>query len=120
MKSFYSVILVLSLLTFSCKKESGNTHAVQYQVTMTTPGSSAYTLRYTLSDGTFRSDGPITSETWISENMGGYKKGSIVSLYLDSPGGTYEMSIYVDGQLSSHTSADGGVGEQLLEASIPN
>ena len=119
MKSFYSIILVL-LLSFSCKKENNNTHSVQYNVTMTTPGSGAYTLRYTLSDGTFRSEGPITSETWVSENYNGYKKGSIVSLYLDSPGGTYEMSIYVDGQLSSHTSADGGVGEQILEASIPN
>jgi hypothetical protein len=119
-KKFYPLILVFLGLLFSCRKENNNTHSVQYQVIMTTPGSGAYTLRYSLQDGTFRSEGPITSETWISENLNGYKKGSIVSLYLDSPGGTYEMSIYVDGQLSSHASADGGVGEQLLEASIPN
>ena len=120
MKNFYSVILIAVLFTLSCKKENNNTHSVQYQITMTTPGSGAYTLRYSMADGTFRSEGPITSETWISENLSGYKRGSIVSLYLDSPGGTYEMSIYVDGQLSSHASADGGFGEQLLEASIPN
>lgn len=120
MKNFYSIIFLLLYFSFSCKKENNNTHSVQYHVTMTTPGSSAYTLRYSLSDGTFRSEGPVTSETWVSENLSGYKKGTIVSLYLDSPGGTYELSIYVDGQLSSHAPADGGFGEQLLEASIPN
>jgi hypothetical protein len=30
------------------------------------------------------------------------------------------MYIYVDGVVSSHAAADGGLNEQLLEAQIPN
>jgi hypothetical protein len=119
MRKFYYLLFSLLCLSFSCKKED-NSYTVQYQVTETTPGSGPYTVRYTLADGTFRAEGPVTSENWVSENLSGYKKGTIVSLYLDSPGGTYDMSIFVDGQLSSHSSADGGLGEQLLEAQIPN
>ncbi len=122
MKKIYFIILstlLMITMSFSCKKDNSNSHSVSYKIIETIPGSSPYMVRYTMADGTFRSEGPITSETWISENMGGYKNGAIVSLYLDSPGGTYDMYIYVNGSISSQASADGGFGEQLLEAQVP-
>ncbi len=118
MKNLFCIISIV-LLFSACKKES-NTHLVTYKVTETTPGAAPYSLRYSLSDGTLKSEGPVTTETWTTESLSGFKKGAIVSLYLDSPGGSYEMYIYVDGELSSHAAADGGFTEQLLEAQIPN
>jgi hypothetical protein len=108
------------LLIFSACKKDVKTHLVSYKVTESTPGAAPYTLRYSLSDGTLRTEGPVATEIWITESLSGFKPGAIVSLYLDSPAGSYEMYIYVDGELSSHAPADGGLNEQLLEAQIPN
>jgi hypothetical protein len=114
------VCMLSILLLFSACKKDAKTHLVSYKVTESTPGAAPYTLRYSLSDGTLKSEGPVTTETWISESLSGFKPGAIVSLYLESSAGSYEMYIYVDGELSSHAAADGGVAEQLLEAQIPN
>jgi hypothetical protein len=111
----FSVVLLFS----ACKKDT-KTHLVTYKVTETTPGAAPYTLRYSLSDGTLKTEGPVTTETWITESLSGFKPGAIVSLYLDSSAGSYEMYIYVDGAVSSHAPADGGLNEQLLETQIPN
>jgi hypothetical protein len=118
MKNIYCIFSFV--LIFSACKKDAKTHLVSYKVTEDTPGAAPYALRYSLSDGTLKSEGPVTTETWITESLSGYKPGSIVSLYLSSSGGSYEMYIYVDGALSSHAPADGGLNEQLLEAQIPN
>jgi hypothetical protein len=119
MKNFCHIILFSFLIFSSCKKDD-NTNTVTYKIIETTPGASPYSVRYSLSDGTLRSEGPITSEIWMTADMSGYKKNTIVSLYLDATSGTYDMIIYVNGSVSSQASADGGMGEQLLEAQIPN
>jgi hypothetical protein len=120
MRKFFYLSIFIFLGFFSCKKDDAS-YSVTYKITETVPGSGPYYIRYTMSDGTLRSEGPISMETWMTENYGGYKKGTIVSLYLDAPtNGSYEMFIYVNNSLSSHAPADGGFGEQLLEAQIPN
>ncbi len=112
-------LLFLLPLFFSCKKDD-KTFIVSYSITSQTPGSGLYSLRYTLADGTLKSEGPISSETWISPNLTGYKRGAIISFYLDASNGSYEMYIYINGEMVSHSAAEGGFGEQLLEAQIPN
>jgi hypothetical protein len=118
MKILYCILSFL-LIFSSCKKDV-KTHLVSYKVTENTPGAAPYSLRYSLSDGSLRTEGPVTTEIWITESLSGFKPGAIVSLYLESSGGNYEMYIYVDGELSSHAPADGGFGEQVLETQIPN
>jgi hypothetical protein len=112
-------ILFLLILISSCKKDD-KTYTVTYKVFENTPGSSPFTVRYTSSDGTLKQEGPINPGTWTTPDMNGYRSNSIVSLYLDSPAGTYDMYIYVDGAVVTHVTADGGFGEQLLEAQLPN
>lgn len=119
MKNIGCLFLFLTLIVSACKKDT-KTHLVSYKVTESTPGAAPYTLRYSLSDGTLKSEGPVTTETWITESLSGFKPGAIVSLYLESAAGSYEMFIYVDGELSVHAPADGGLNEQLLETQIPN
>ncbi len=118
MKKLYYIPFLL-ILCFSCRKDD-KTYTVSYSVVSQTPGSSTYTLRYSLADGTYKTEGPVTSETWITENLTGYKKGAIVSLYLESSSGSYDMYIYVNGDVASHGAAEGGFGEQVLEAQIPD
>jgi|SRR3954471_21006293 hypothetical protein len=119
MKNFIYILSFLLLITAACKKEN-KTYTVTYKVNENTPGSAPFSIRYTISDGTMKSEGPISSGVWTTTDMNGYKSNAIVSLYLDSPSGTYDMYIYVDGTISSHVVADGGFGEQLLEAQLPN
>ena len=116
-KFFYTLFLVI--LISSCKKDD-RTYTVTYKVYENTPGSSPFSVRYITSDGTFKQEGPVSSGNWTTPDMNGYRSNAIVSLYLDSPAGTYDMYIYVDGSVVTHLTADGGFGEQLLEAQLPN
>ena len=119
MKNFCHIIL-FSFLIFSFFMKVYYTHSVTYNIFDINSIACLNFVRYSLSDGTLRSEGPITSEIWMTADMSGYKKNTIVSLYLDATSGTYDMIIYVNGSVSSQASADGGMGEQLLEAQIPN
>ena len=118
MKNFIYILFSLVLIV-SCKKDS-KTHTVSYKIYENTPGSAPFTVRYTQSDATLKQEGPISTGSWTTLDMNGYRANAIISLYLDSPGGTYDMYIYVDGSIANHVTADGGFGEQLLEAQLPN
>lgn len=121
MKIFCYISIFFLIIFSSCKKDGNNAYGISYHIVETSPGSGPYSVRYTLSDGTLRSEGGLTTENWMTANMTGYKKGSIVQLYLDAPpNGSYDMIIYIDGAVSARGSADGGIGEQVLEAQIPN
>lgn len=119
MKNFLYSISFLLLLTASCKKEN-KTYTVTYRVNENVPGSAPFSVRYTMSDGTLKPEGPISAGTWTTLDMNGYRSNAIVSLYLESASGTYDMYILVDGTITSHVTADGGFGEQLLETQLPN
>lgn len=112
-------IFLFFILIASCKKDS-KTYTVTYKVYENTPGSAPFTVRYTQSDATLKQEGPISTGTWTTQDMNGYRGNAIISLYLDSPGGTYDMYIYVNGSVNTHVTADGGFGEQLLETQLPN
>lgn len=118
MKKFICIISLLLVIT-ACKKETKN-YTVTYKIYENTPGSAPFSVRYTLSDGTLKSEGPISSGNWTTPDMNAYRSNQIISFYLESPAGTYDMYIYVDGSIASHVTADGGIGEQLLEAQLPN
>jgi len=118
MKHIIYIFLFLVLIA-SCKKDD-KTYTVTYKVYENTPGSSPFTIRYTLSDATLKQEGPISSGTWTTQDMTGYRGNTLVSLYLDSPAGTYDMYIYVNGSVATHITADGGFGEQILETILPN
>lgn len=118
MKKLVYIFFCLFLIT-ACQKDS-KTYTVTYKVYENTPGSAPFSVRYTLSDATLKPEGPISSGNWTTQDMTGFRSNTIVSLYLDSPSGTYDMYIYVNGSISSHVTADGGFGEQLLEAQLPN
>ncbi|HET6226921.1 MAG TPA: hypothetical protein VFF27_11620 [Bacteroidia bacterium] len=119
MKNFIYICSFFLLICSSCKKED-KTYTVTYKVTENVPGSAPFSVRYTGSDGALKTEGPINSGNWTTPDMNGYKHNAIVSLYLDSPSGTYDLYILVDGNVTSHVTADGGFGEQLLETQLPN
>ena len=119
MKNF-SYILFFLLFTISACKKDDNTYRVSYKIVETSLSPGSYSVRYSMPDGTLKSEGPINTDTWLTADMTGYKKNTIVSFYLDASGGSYEMIIYVNGEVNQQANAYGGMGEQLLEARVPN
>lgn len=118
MKQLIYIFSFIFLIT-SCKKDD-KTYTVTYKIFENIPGSAPFSVRYSQSDATLKSEGPVSTGNWTTPDLNGYRSNAIVSLYMESAGGTYDMYIYVNGSVASHVIADGGFGEQLLEAQLPN
>ena len=116
-KGNWFIVLLFSLVIISCKKEDKK-YSVLYKIAVygTTAG---YTVRYTLPNGNTKSQGPLTAQSWNSTTLEGYPKSTPVRFELESGGGSYHMSILINGALDSERDAGGG-GTQSLETHTPN
>jgi len=117
---FRIIIVVLSVLFFSCKKEEKK-YSVTYKVIETSNNTPSYTIRFTTNSGATQSQGPITAGSWNSGKLLDYKPGEYLKLEVEgSGGGEYQMYIYVNGAPDVNRIADDTNGAQSLETILPN
>ena len=89
MKIFVSLLSML-LLFSSCEKEKKK-YKVSYKVTMIS-GNPAYSVRYSSSNNSTQSQGPINKSMWTSPVIEDREEGGSVSLTLEGGGGaSYNM-----------------------------
>lgn len=112
--AFISFLFVF-VLSAGCKKEE-ETYKVSYKIVVD-GGTSGYTVRYTLQDGTTASRGPLTDQVWSSNQYEDFKRGFPLMLQLDAGPGNYTMFIFVNGSLMKQR--DAGAGTSKLESSTP-
>lgn len=110
-------ILSLFLLLSACKKEEKK-HMVIYKVTVIS-GNPAYSVNYSSTKNTTRTEGPITALSWTSPQIDDKRDGSSAFLKLQGGnGGSYKMFIYVDGYLEREERMDDPYGPKSIEVVI--
>jgi hypothetical protein len=107
-------LFAFSLVLLSCEKKE-DTHSVLYRVGTDSPNS--YTVRFTMSDGSTKSQGPITGG-WSSGSMDGFEAGDELTMSLESMGGDFHMSIHANGHILKERDAGGSGGTQTLQTII--
>lgn len=109
---FYSLFVLIATFTFSCKKDSSNTHTVKYTI----QGTSKTTVTYTDANGNVQS---VTNAdaSWTtgfsSSNHGMVLKLTVVSVDGSSVGG----KIFIDGQQSAQS--NGATGNISISSVVP-
>jgi hypothetical protein len=116
MKTFiYPVILALFFIT--CKKDEKK-HTVTYKVNVIA-GHPSYSVQYSASDNSTKSEGPMTTEKWTSLPVTDREGGTSVFLTVNGgTGGTYKMYILIDGYLEGEGIMDDPYGPRTIEAKI--
>jgi hypothetical protein len=111
-------IFSLFFVFTSCKKEEKK-HKVIYKITVI-GGSPSYSVKYSSSNNSTATAGPLTSSMWVSPAIEDRKGGSSVFLTLEGgSGGSYKMYIYVDGYLEKEDRMDDPYGPKTISAEIP-
>ncbi|MCE3280981.1 MAG: hypothetical protein K0S44_3172 [Bacteroidetes bacterium] len=117
MRTLFYITFILTVFN-SCKKEDSN-HQVMYKVTVI-GGSPTYAVKYSSSDNSTATAGPITGSGWSSSTIE-RKPNTTVFLTLEGgSGGSYKMYIYVDGHISAEERMDDPYGPKTIEAVIPD
>jgi hypothetical protein len=112
----YIVILFIFCGLSSCKKEETK-HSVTYKVTVT-KGHPTYSVTYSSTNNTTKSESSITSLNWTSK-VDDRKDGDIVILTLEGGnGGSYKMYIYIDGFLMKESDMEDPYGPLTIDAEI--
>jgi hypothetical protein len=104
---------------FSCRKKEER-HTVVYKVAVL-HGSPSYSVQYSGDGNSTRSEGPMSSTSWVSSTVDDRKGGTAVALTLQSGGGgSYEMYIIIDGVIQKEDRMDDPYGPKTISAGIPN
>jgi hypothetical protein len=118
MKTFLYTAFILIVFS-GCKKEDSN-HKVIYKVTVI-GGNPAYAVKYSSSDNSTATAGPITGSGWTSSPIEDRKPNTRVFLTLEGgSGGSYKMYIYIDGHITAEERMDDPYGPKTIEAVIPD
>ena len=111
-------IFIFLLIFISCKKEE-TTHPVIYKVTVI-GGSPSYSVQYSSAKNTSVSQGPFSSDMWISDKIE-KTAGSVASLTLNGgTGGSYKLYIYIDGVLQQDGRMDDPYGPKTISIAVPD
>ncbi|MDF2437440.1 MAG: hypothetical protein K0Q95_1816 [Bacteroidota bacterium] len=119
MKKIIYLFATLLFFCVSCKKEEKK-HTVVYKISVLS-GNPSYSVQYSGSNNTTRSEGPMNSKSWTSSTVEGRKAGTSVALTLQGgSGGSYQMYIIIDGSVQKEDRMDDPYGPKTITANIPN
>jgi hypothetical protein len=116
MKNILYITIVL-LFCISCRKKEEK-HTVVYKVSVL-HGTPSYSVQYSGSNNTTRSEGPMNTSSWTSPVVEDRNEGTVVSLTLQGgSGGSYQMYIIIDGSVEKEDRMDDPYGPKTITAEI--